>query len=116
MLDRAALLLCLLVAGCGANSLAAGEDSDVQSSLQYDKVACGPLLSQRNALARRYGLPQDAKPVFSDLPTGFGTVVPDIRSTQQRDKQAAAGEIDAMNRSLTRRQCTGAPKKAATSP
>ncbi|WP_315918525.1 hypothetical protein [Mesorhizobium sp. SP-1A] len=112
MLDRAALLLCLLaLGGCGANSLASAEDSDVQSSLQYDKMACGPLLSQRNALAQRYGLPQEAKPAFSNVPAGFGTVVPDIRSAAERDKQKAAGEIDAMNRSLMRRQCAGAPKK-----
>ncbi len=115
MVNRAALLLCLLVAGCGANSLAAREDSDVQSSLQYDKVACASLLSQRNALAQRNNLPLDAKPTFTNVPTGFGTVVPDIRSSSQRAAQKAAGEIDAMNRSMTRRQCAGAPKPAKSS-
>ena len=111
----AALSLCLLgmvpLAGC-ANSLAVAEDSNVQSSLQYDTVPCPQLLAQRNGLMQRYQLPSDAKPVFSNAPTGFGTVLPDMRSSRQRDIQKARGEIDAMNRSIVRRQCEKPAKKA----
>ncbi|CAM5544711.1 hypothetical protein ATER59S_04390 [Aquamicrobium terrae] len=106
----AAFALCLLAAGCGANSLASDEDREVQSSLQYDKVDCARLAAQRDALAQRYGLARNAKPTFTNLPTGFGVVTPDLRPAAERDAQDAAGAIDAMNRSLTRRRCPGAPK------
>jgi len=104
------MVLCIALAGCGAGSISASEDANVASSLQYDSVACKPLISQRNALAARYGLPQDAKPVFSSSPTGFGTVIPDTRSAARREADQASGKIDAMNRSLIRRKCIEAPK------
>lgn len=112
MRNRAMLLSCLLLSGCGANSLVSKEDSAVHSSLQYDKVACGSLLAERDALVKRYHLPVDAKPVFTDVPTGLGAVLPDIRSARQREAQDAAGRVDAMNRSMARRQCAGAPRSA----
>jgi hypothetical protein len=102
--------LCIALAGCGAGSMAGAEDANVTSSLQYDSVACKSLLAERNALAARYGLPQDAKPVFSNAPTGFGTVLPDMRSADKREADRASGKIDAMNRSLIRRKCIEAPK------
>lgn len=102
--------LCAVLAGCGAGSIAASEDANVTSSLQYDDVACKQLLAERNALAARYGLSQDAKPVFSSAPTGFGTVLPDMRGAQKRDADQASGRIDAMNRSLIRRDCIPKPK------
>lgn len=103
-------VLCIALAGCGAGSMAAGEDANVTSSLQYDSVACKSLLGQRDALAARYGLSQGAKPVFSTAPTGLGPVLPDARSTHQREADQASGRIDAMNRSLIRRKCIEAPK------
>jgi hypothetical protein len=102
--------LCVALAGCGAGSMAASEDANVTSSLQYDSVACKQLVAERNGLAARYGLAQDAKPVFSTAPTGFGAVLPDMRSADKRDADQAAGRIDAMNRSLIRRKCIEAPK------
>ncbi|HMM63526.1 MAG TPA: hypothetical protein PKD01_05325 [Mesorhizobium sp.] len=103
----ATLALCVLAAGCGANSLASREDREVQSSLQYDGVDCARLAAQRDALAQRHGLSRNAKPAFSDVPTGFGVVTPDLRSAPRRDTEDAAGAIDAMNRSLARRRCPG---------
>jgi hypothetical protein len=104
-----AALLCALLAGCATGTIASGEDANVASSLQYDSVACKPLLAERNALAARYGLPQDARPVFSGTPTGLGTVLPDMRSETRREADQAAGRIDAMNRSLIRRKCIEKP-------
>jgi len=99
------MALCLSLAGCASGSIAAGEDANVTSSLQYDTVPCKQLVSERDALAARYGLSQDAKTAFSAPPAGFGTVLPDMRGAQKREADQASGKIDAMNRSLVRRKC-----------
>lgn len=101
---------CLLAGGCVDSSLATREDEDIVSSLQFDDVPCTQLITQRNQLAQRYGLGQDAKPAFVDSPAGFGPFLPDVRSKKQQDIQKASGQIDAMNRSLTRRACIKVPK------
>jgi hypothetical protein len=101
---------CLLIAGCAGASLAEGQDEDVQSSLQYDSVPCDRLLAQRNGLVQQYHLSVDAKPSFSNPATGFGPFMPDIRSKTKRDADQATGKIDAMNRSIARREC-GKPAK-----
>jgi hypothetical protein len=36
---------------------------------------------------------------------GFGPFTPDMRSKSKRDTDLASGKIDAMNRSLERRDC-----------
>ncbi len=97
----------------GGTSLAERQDEDVQSSLQYDDVPCDQLLAQRNQLARQNNLPTTAKPSFSNPAMGFGPFIPDTRSKAQRDSNKASGEIDAMNRSIVRRDC-GKPKKKET--
>lgn len=107
-----ALVLCLSLAGCASGTIAASEEANVTSSLQYDTVPCKQLVAERNGLAARYGLSQDAKTVFSSPPTGFGTVLPDMRSARQRESEQASGRIDAMNRSLVRRKCIAKPKAA----
>jgi hypothetical protein len=99
------LLSCLAAAGCNGNSLIERQDANVQSSLQFDAVPCDQLLAQRNELAQRYHLSQDAKPAFSDAPMGFGPFTPDARSKNQRDVEQASGRIAAMSRSIARRQC-----------
>ncbi|MBZ9860865.1 hypothetical protein [Mesorhizobium sp. CA12] len=109
-----ALASCLTVAGCvGGTSMAERQDEDVQSSLQYDDVPCDQLLAQRNQLARQNNLPVTAKPGFSNPAMGFGPFMPDMRSKAQRASNKASGEIDAMNRSIERRDC-GKPKKKET--
>ena len=104
------LASCLAIAGCVGTSIAERQDANVQSSLQYDSVPCDQLLAQRNRLAQQYRLPQDAKPSFSDPGVGLGPFTPDTRSKAQRDVEQASGRIDAMNRSIARREC-GKPAK-----
>ncbi|MER9232022.1 hypothetical protein NKI56_07935 [Mesorhizobium sp. M0622] len=104
------LASCLAMAGCVGNSMSERQDENVQSSLQYDKVPCDQLLAQRNGLAQQYHLPVDAKPSFSNPAMGFGPFTPDTRSKAKRDADQASGKIDAMNRSIARREC-GKPAK-----
>ncbi|TIS56070.1 MAG: hypothetical protein E5W82_04345 [Mesorhizobium sp.] len=104
------LASCLAVAGCVGNSMSEQQDANVQSSLQYDSVPCDQLLAQRNGLAQQYHLSVDAKPSFSNPAMGFGPFTPDMRSKAKRDADQASGKIDAMNRSITRREC-GKPAK-----
>lgn len=105
------LASCLAMAGCvGGTSMAERQDEDVQSSLQYDSVPCDQLIAQRNALAEQNNLPTTAKTTFSNPAMGFGPFTPDIRSKARRDADQAAGQIDAMNRSIERRDC-GKPAK-----
>lgn len=107
-----AFLLLLMLAGCaGDASLVSRQDAAVQTSIQYDKVECKRLISQRDSIASANGLATDAKPVFAETPLGLGPVLPDTRSAKKQSADKAAGQIDAMNRSLIRRQCI--PKPAA---
>lgn len=106
------LAISLIIAGCAEGSLVDRQDENVISSLQFDKVPCKQLLARRNGLSQRFNLPKDAKPTFTEVPTGTGPLLPDIRPQRQRDAEKAAGEIDAMNRSLIRRQCIPEPKPA----
>jgi len=99
------LPLCLVLAGCGGNSLVESQERNIRSSLPYDSVSCEALLAKRQALTRRYRLAENAKPVVSETPLGLGPVLPDTRSNDQRAAEAARGEIDAMNRSMARRKC-----------
>jgi len=105
------LPLCLLLAGCGSDSLVGHQERNIMSSLPYDSVSCEALLAKRQSLMRRYGLGENAKPVVGETPLGLGPVVPDMRSTEQRAVEHARGEIDAMNRSMVRRKCIPAPPK-----
>lgn len=95
---------CIIVAGCG-NSIVERQDEVVASALPYDSVPCDTLFMHRDALAAQYGLPLDAKPVFVSQVYGVGPLTPDVRSEHRRKAEAARGEIDAMNRSMTRRKC-----------
>ncbi|WFP76344.1 hypothetical protein [Mesorhizobium sp. WSM4906] len=109
--NMVALASCLMVAGCvGGTSMAERQDEAVQSSLQYDDVPCDQLVAQRNQVAQQYNLPITAKPNFSNPAMGFGPFMPDMRSKAKRDSDKASGEIDAMSRSIDRRDC-GKPKK-----
>ena len=74
-------------------------------------MPCDQLLAQRNGLAQQYHLSTDAKPSFSNPAMGFGPFTPDMRSKSKRDTDQASGKIDAMNRSIARRDC-GKPQQA----
>ena len=105
------LVSCLTVAGCvGGTSMSERQDENVQSSLQYDDVPCDQLIANRNTLAQQSNLPVTAKATFSNPAMGLGPFTPDMRSKAQRDTDKASGEIEAMNRSIERRDC-GKPKK-----
>ena len=104
------LASCLAMAGCAGASMAERQDRNVQSSLQFDSVPCDRLLAQRNGLAQQYRLSRDAKPSFSNPAVGLGPFTPDVRSKTQREIEQASGRIDAMNRSIARREC-GKPAK-----
>lgn len=104
------LASCVATAGCVGNSMSERQDANIQSSLQYDSVPCDQLLAQRNGLAQQYHLSTEAKPTFSNPAMGFGPFTPDMRSKAKRDADQATGEIDAMNRSIDRRDC-GHPDK-----
>jgi hypothetical protein len=100
----------LLTAGCVGNSTSERQDENMKSSLLYDAVPCEKLLAQRDGLAQQYNLSTQVKPTFSNPAMGFGPFTPDMRSQSQRDIDRATGEIDAMNRSIDRRDC-GKPEK-----
>jgi hypothetical protein len=104
------LASCLAMTGCMGASMAERQDANVQSSLQYDTVPCDQLLAQRNGLAQQYHLSLNAKPTFSNPAMGFGPFIPDLSSKTKRDADMASGKIDAMNRSIDRREC-GKPAK-----
>lgn len=107
---RAIAVLATIVATAGCtNSVTVQREAEVYSSLPFDKIDCAELTRQRNALATRHGLATDVERQAQTETsiTGIGIVVPDLRSTTERDKARAIGEITAMNNSLTRRQCAG---------
>ncbi|MVA98821.1 hypothetical protein GN330_16360 [Nitratireductor sp. CAU 1489] len=97
------------VAGC--SSLSSGLDDEIVSSLQFDQIPCERLVAERDALAAEHGDPATldpgekpgARPAL--VPTGFGTLVPDARSRDTKEHRKALGRIEAMDRSITRREC-----------
>ncbi len=90
---------------------------EVVNSTQFDNVPCKDLISQRNTLVARYGSPDTLpegqrpgeRPYLKQEPLG-AFLAPDFRSKNQLETRKALGRIDAMNHSLQRRQCEGAPK------
>jgi hypothetical protein len=108
------MVLAASVAAC--SDMRADVDSEVVNSVRYDEVPCKTLISERDALVTTYGspgnLPADqqpgVRPILKQQPTGLFPV-PDFRSTATRERKKAYGKIEAMNRSINRRQC-GKPK------
>lgn len=86
-------------------------EREIISSLRYDDVSCEELADLRDREAEAFGLPADAEVDHSASNrfryrfTGLGTVVPDVRSSKEREVGLARGRIDAMNRSMARRGC-----------
>lgn len=104
-----ALLAATAVASGCTNSVTVQREAEVYSSLHFDDIACADLVRQRNALAARHGLARDVEraPQTETSMPGIGIIVPDVRSEAEREKARAIGEITAMNKSMTRRQCAG---------
>jgi hypothetical protein len=92
-------------------------NAEVVSSTRFDATPCKQLISQRNALVAQYGspdaLPEGQKPgerpYLKHEPLGL-FVAPDFRGKNELETRKALGRIDAMNHSIERRQCEGAPK------
>ncbi|HVW58007.1 MAG TPA: hypothetical protein VHC00_20225 [Rhizobiaceae bacterium] len=109
-----AMLLAASVAAC--SDMRADVDSEVVNSVRYDEVPCNTLISERNALVKTYGSPEGlpadqqpgVRPILKQQPTGLFPV-PDLRSNATRERKKAYGKIEAMDRSINRRQC-GKPK------
>ena len=114
----ALVFLTVLAASLGACADMAGNtNSEVVSSIRFDNVPCKDLISQRNALVAQYGSPDTLpeghkpgeRPYLKHEPLGM-FIAPDFRGRKELDTRKALGRIDAMNHSLDRRQCEGAPK------
>jgi len=98
-----------LLAAAGCTTLNEGLEAEVVNSIRYDDTACPQLIGERNALAAQYGLSQTVErtPATESRFMGVGPLVPDLRGEDVRQRNLAIGQIDAMNRSLTRRACIG---------
>lgn len=106
-----ALMAALMLSGCG--NFSQSLDSEIVSSMKYDGVDCKTLIADRKALAARYDIPAKGgktkpgqRPAY--LVPGFGTMLPDVRGKQEKERRQALGELDAMDRSLERRRCVTA--------
>lgn len=110
---RRRFLALFLVISAGAltacQSIDAGLDSEIVSSIDYDRYSCTQLVSVRNREAADFGLPRDAERDQSrsnrlrSALMPLGSIVPDLRGAKARETGLARGRIDAMNRSLARR-------------
>jgi hypothetical protein len=108
--------LAAFLAGCA--DMAGNTNAEVVSSTRFDTTPCRQLISQRNALVAQYGspnaLPEGQKPgerpYLKHEPLGL-FVAPDFRGRNELETRKALGRIDAMNHSIERRQCEGAPAK-----
>ena len=101
----------------GCADMVGNTNAEVVSSTRFDTTPCKQLISQRNALVAQYGspdaLPEGQKPgerpYLKHEPLGL-FIAPDFRSKNELETRKALGRIDAMNHSIERRQCEGAPK------
>lgn len=105
-LSRAALA-CAMLALAACTSFDAAREETVINSIPFDATPCPALQARRDALAARHGLPVLAEraPMDESRFTGLGPLIADSRSQNQREIALANGTIDAMNRSLARRNC-----------
>jgi hypothetical protein len=112
-----AILMALAAPLAACADMVGNTNREVVNSIQFDNVPCKELISQRNALLAHYGspdtLPEGQKPgerpYLKHEPLGM-FLAPDFRSKDQLETRKALGRIDAMNHSIERRQCEGAPK------
>lgn len=103
------VLFLSVVSGC--TTLDEGREAEVINSIRYDDTSCAQLIAERNALAARHGLSQTVQrtPRTEAMFMGVGPFIPDLRGEETRERGLAIGQIDAMNRSITRRACEGQP-------
>jgi hypothetical protein len=101
-----AAVMALGLAGC-AGSLTANIEDEIVNSIRYDALSCEQLVGERNRLAAQFGLSRDTRrtPLTESQTTGAGPFLPDMRGPDERRRATAIGALDAMNRSLQRRNC-----------
>ena len=100
-----AVLFLSVVSGC--TTLDEGREAEVINSIRYDDTPCAQLISERNAVAAQHGLSSTVErtPRTESRFMGVGPFTPDLRGQETREQGLAIGQIDAMNRSITRRAC-----------
>ncbi|MHB2264726.1 hypothetical protein [Aliihoeflea sp. PC F10.4] len=103
------VLFLSVVSGC--TTLDEGHEAEVINSIRYDDTPCPQLIAERNALATRHGLSTGVQrtPRTESRFMGVGPFIPDMRGQETREQGLAVGQIDAMNRSITRRACDAPP-------
>lgn len=101
------MIAALVLSGCGSNSLQAGREEAIISSIRYDHMSCEESVAQRNRLAVTYGLAADVKrePGKESSTIGLSPIIPDLRSRKSAEVELAIGQITAMNESMRRRRC-----------
>jgi hypothetical protein len=100
------IIVAVLLAGCG--NIQGQLDREKISSLHYDTVECPALIAQKNsAMAEISSLTNGAGYREPSVITGFGPILPDYRTANQKKAGALQGQVDSMTRSIARRKCTG---------
>jgi hypothetical protein len=110
--SRLVVLALVSVALPSCADMRANTDSEVVNSMRFDTVPCATLMKERDELVRTYGspasLPPDKqpgiRPILKQQPMGMFPV-PEYRSKKTVEQRRAWGRIEAMNRSIERRQC-----------
>ncbi len=102
-------LVLALATVSGCTTLNQGLEAEVVNSIRFDDTPCPQLIGARNALAVQHGLSPTVQrePASESRFMGVGPLIPDLRGEDVRARNLAIGQIDAMNRSLTRRACIG---------
>lgn len=102
------LIVTLVLTGLAAcTTLDEGREAEVINSIRYDDTPCAQLIADRNALAAQHSLSANVQrtPQTESRFMGVGPLIPDLRGQDARAQGLAIGQIDAMNRSITRRAC-----------
>lgn len=98
------ILFTALLSGCG--NIQGQLDNEKISSLRYDSVACPALIAQRNQAAAEVSrLTNGAGYQDPDVVTGFGPILPDYRTQNQKKAGSLQGQVESMTRSIDRRKC-----------
>jgi hypothetical protein len=99
-----AIIFTGLLAGCG--NIQGQLDNEKISSLRYDTVECPALIAQRNKAAAEVSRLTNGQGYRDpNIETGFGPILPDYRTENQKKAGALQGQVESMSRSIDRRKC-----------
>jgi hypothetical protein len=101
------VVLLALLAGCVPSV-----DTEEEVSTRYDTIPCSALAAQRDAIRAKYPVLPPEK--GEQMAMGAFAGVRDALEAGGHDERVARGKIRAMNDSLRRRACAGAPKPEPT--